>query len=209
MRGARAGTSGSSSGPELSTERLLLRRWRSSDSEPFAALNGDPEVMEHFPAALTRAESDQMIASLEGRFEQNGFGLWAVEVRASGEMIGFVGLNVPSFDAHFMPAVEIGWRLSRSAWGHGYATEAARASLSFGFEESELDEIVAMTTTTNARSAAVMERLGMTREAADDFDHPAIEAGHPLRRHILYRISAEEWAARRLDGEGRGPRSGR
>jgi ribosomal-protein-alanine N-acetyltransferase len=152
--------------------------------------------MEHFPDTLTRAESDQMISSLEGRFEQNGFGLWAVEVRASGEMIGFVGLNVPSFDARFMPAVEVGWRLCRSAWGHGYATEAARVSLSFGFEQAGLDEIVAMTTTTNSRSAAVMERLGMTREAADDFDHPAIEAGHPLRRHILYRISAEEWAAR-------------
>jgi len=152
--------------------------------------------MEHFPDTLTRAESDQMISSLEGRFEQNGFGLWAVEVRASGEMIGFVGLNVPSFDARFMPAVEVGWRLCRSVWGHGYATEAARVSLSFGFEQAGLDEIVAMTTTTNSRSAAVMERLGMTREAADDFDHPAIEAGHPLRRHILYRISAEEWAAR-------------
>ena len=183
-------------GPALETERLLLRRWRSSDEEPFAALNGDREVMEHFPSVLTRAESDAMIADLEARFERQGYGLWAVEVRATGEMIGFVGLNLPAFEAHFMPAVEVGWRLSRSAWGHGYATEAARASLSYGFSEAGLDEIVAMTTTTNSRSAAVMERLGMRRDPADDFDHPRIERGHPLRRHILYRISAAEWARR-------------
>jgi ribosomal-protein-alanine N-acetyltransferase len=150
--------------------------------------------MEHFPNRLTRAESDQMISSLEDRFEQNGFGLWAVEVRTSGEMIGFVGLNVPSFDAHFMPAVEVGWRLARSAWGYGYATEAAAASLSFGFREAGLNEIVAMTTTTNSRSAAVMERLGMSRDPADDFDHPGFERGHRLARHILYRISARRWA---------------
>jgi ribosomal-protein-alanine N-acetyltransferase len=180
----------------LATERLLLRRWRSSDEGPFAALNGDEEVMEHFPNILTRAESDWMLADLEARFERQGYGLWAVEVRATGEMIGFVGLNLPTFKEHFMPAVEVGWRLSKSAWGHGYATEAARASLSYGFSEAGLDEIVAMTTTTNSRSAAVMERLGMSRDPADDFEHPAIEQGHPLRRHILYRISAAEWARR-------------
>jgi ribosomal-protein-alanine N-acetyltransferase len=183
-------------GPALETERLLLRRWRSSDEEPFAALNGDEEVMEHFPNVLTRAESDWMIADLEARFERQGYGLWAVEVRESGEMVGFVGLNVPTFAAPFMPAVEVGWRLRKSAWGHGYATEAARASLSYGFSQAGLDEIVAMTTTTNSRSAAVMERLGMRRDPADDFEHPGIERGHPLRRHILYRLSADEWARR-------------
>ena len=199
MRQAPAESSGIPNGPELSTPRLLLRRWRGSDSEAFAALNGDPEVMEHLPSLLTRAESDQMIASLEARFEQNGFGLWAVEVCASGQMIGFVGLNVPSFPAHFMPAVEVGWRLSRAAWGHGYATEAARASLSYGFGEAGLDEIVAMTSTTNSRSAAVMERLGMSRDPADDFDHPGIEPGDRLARHILYRISARQWAEQGRD----------
>ena len=183
-------------GPALETERLLLRRWQRSDREPFAALNGDEEVMEHFPSVLSRAESDRMIANLEARFERHGYGLWAVKVRATGEMIGFVGLNVPAFEAHFMPAVEVGWRLSKSAWGHGYATEAARASLSYGFSEAGLEEIVAMTTTNNSRSAAVMERLGMSRDPADDFEHPGIERGHPLRRHILYRLSSDEWARR-------------
>jgi ribosomal-protein-alanine N-acetyltransferase len=177
---------------ELRTERLLLRHWRDSDREPFAAMNAHEEVMEHFVATRTRSESDEMIDWIESSFDAAGFGLWAVEVTATGEFIGFTGLVAPSFEAHFTPAVEVGWRLARPAWGHGYATEAARASLAFGFHEAGLEEIVAMTATTNVRSQAVMKRLGMTRDPADDFDHPRIDPAHPLARHVLYRISADQ-----------------
>jgi ribosomal-protein-alanine N-acetyltransferase len=173
---------------ELLTERLRLRRWRPSDRDPFAALNADPEVMEHFPAPLPRAESDALIDAIEAGFEARGFGLWAVEARASGALLGFTGLSVPSFDAPFTPAVEIGWRLAREAWGRGYATEAARAAAALGFDALGLAEIVSFTAVANARSRAVMERLGMTRDPADDFDHPRVAAGDPLRRHVLYRL---------------------
>lgn len=174
----------------LQTARLLLRRWRESDREPFAALNADPEVMEYFPARLGRAESDALIAQIEAGFESHGFGLWAAELRDSGEFLGFAGLAVPSFQAHFTPAVEVGWRLARHAWGHGYATEAGRAALRLGFTGLGLEEIVAMTAVANWRSRAVMERLGMSHDPADDFDHPTLPAGSPLRRHVLYRVSA-------------------
>jgi len=167
----------------------VLRRWRDADREPFAALNADPEVMEHFPARLTREQSDEMIDRLEALFDAQGFGLWAVEVAATGEFIGFTGLNRVPFQAPFSPAVEIGWRLSRQAWGHGYATEAARAVLAFGFETAGLDEIVSFTATTNLRSQAVMRRLGMTHDPAEDFDHPRVEDPR-LRRHVLFRLRA-------------------
>ena len=170
--------------------RLLLRRWREHDRQGFAAMNADPLVMEHFPDRLTRAESDALIAKIEAGFERHGFGLWALEVRASGELIGFCGLSVPSFDAHFTPAVEVGWRLARSAWGHGYATEAGLAAVTFGFQDAGLDEIVSFTSAANVRSRAVMERIGMTHDPADDFEHPALPVAHPLRLHVLYRISA-------------------
>lgn len=173
----------------LETQRLKLRRWRGDDREPFAELNRDSEVMEHFPAPLSRAQSDDLIEAIEAGFEVNGFGLWALELRESGEFIGFTGLAVPSFEAHFTPAVEVGWRLARSAWGRGYATEAARAALAFGFEQAGLDEIVSLTTVGNRRSRAVMERLGMTHDPAGDFDHPGIPVGHPQRRHVLYRLA--------------------
>ena len=179
---------------ELSTPRLLLRRWCAADREPFAQLNSDPAVMEHLPALLTRAESDGLIARIEDGFDERGYGLWALELRATGELVGFAGLEVPSFAAHFTPAVEIGWRLARSAWGQGYAAEAAKASLAFGFEQAGIGEIVSFTSTANARSQAVMRRLGMTRNPADDFDHPDLAQGHPLRRHVLYRIAASYWA---------------
>lgn len=174
-------------GPQLATPRLLLRGWRPSDREPFAAINADPEVMEHFPAPLGRAESDELVDSIEAGFERDGFGLWAVELRKGSGLIGFTGLAVPSFEAPFTPAVEVGWRLARPAWGHGYATEAARASLDFGFEQRDLPEIVSFTSVGNRRSRAVMERLGMTRNPGDDFEHPLIRDGDPLRRHVLYR----------------------
>ena len=171
----------------LTTSRLTLRRWRVADREPFAAINADPQVMEHFPAPLSGEQSDELVERIEAGFEANGFGLWALEVRESGELIGFTGLAVPGFEAHFTPAVEVGWRLARPAWGHGYATEAALAALEFGFGEAGLDEIVSFASAGNARSRAVMERIGMTHDPAYDFDHPSLPAGHPLRRHVLCR----------------------
>ena len=174
--------------PELTTARLLLRRWRDADREPFARLNGDPEVMRHFPSTLTPAESDRSIDQFDREFEDRGYGLWAVEVTGRFPFIGFVGLHRASFEAHFTPAVEVGWRLDRPYWGRGYASEAARAALGFGFDDLGLDEIVSFTTHGNARSRAVMERLGMVRDPDDDFDHPSVPAGHPLRRHVLYRL---------------------
>ncbi len=168
----------------MQTERLILRRWRPDDREPFAALNADPEVMRYFPAPLSRAESDAFVDFCDARIESEGFGWWALERRDTRAFIGFTGLSRPSF----MPAVEIGWRLARSAWGHGYATEAARACAAFGFDTLELEEVVSFTAAGNARSRAVMERIGMTRDPADDFEHPSLPAGHPLRRHVLYRL---------------------
>jgi len=178
-----------SSPSQLRTARLLLRAWRETDRAPFAVLNADPIVMEYFPGRLTRAESDQLIARIEAGFASSCYGLWALEVRATGEFVGFTGLAVPSFDAHFTPAVEVGWRLARSAWGKGYATEAAVASIAFGFADAGLAEIVSFTSTTNVRSRAVMERIGMSHDPADDFDHPDLEETDPLRPQVLYRIS--------------------
>ena len=179
--------------PSLPTDRLLLRGWRDADREPFAALNADPEVMAHFPSRLSRGTSDMLIDGAVEGWAANGFGLWALERRADGRFLGFTGLARPSFEAHFMPAVEVGWRLARDAWGHGYATEAARAALEFGFETVGLGEIVSFTVPDNVRSRAVMERLGMRHDPADDFDHPKLPQGHPLRRHVLYRRSREDW----------------
>jgi ribosomal-protein-alanine N-acetyltransferase len=144
--------------------------------------------MEHFPEPLIRRQSDELVDRIEVGFAEDGFFLWAVEVRASGEFIGFTGLAAPGFEAHFTPAVEIGWRLARSAWGNGYATEAARAALLFGFEDAGLTEIVSFTTVENWRSRAVMERLGMSHDPRDDFDHPSLPPGHPQRPHVLYRL---------------------
>jgi RimJ/RimL family protein N-acetyltransferase len=174
------------------TERLLLRRWRAADREPFAAINADPRVMELLPGTLSRAESDEYVDAIEESFERRGYGLWALELRASGELIGLTGLNRVAFEAHFTPAVEVGWRLAHFAWGHGYASEAGRAALAFGFEQARLGEIVSMTTTLNLRSQAVMERIGMHREQADDFVHPLARRAE-LRAHVLYRLSAERW----------------
>jgi RimJ/RimL family protein N-acetyltransferase len=178
----------------IETERLVLRRWRVEDREPFAALNADPVVMEYFPSTLDRRQSDDFIDQIEAGFAARGFGLWALEVKANREFIGFTGLSVPSFEAAFTPAVEIGWRLARGAWGNGYTTEAAEASLREGFVEHLLPEVVSFTYQKNVRSRAVMERLDMTRDPRDDFDHPVLE-DHPLARHVLYRITADRWRA--------------
>jgi RimJ/RimL family protein N-acetyltransferase len=180
---------------ELHTERLLLRRWRESDREPFAGMNADPEVMRYFRAPLDRDASDALIDRAEAGFDEHDYGLWAVEVRATGSFIGFIGLALQTFEATFNPSVEVGWRLSRDAWGHGFATEGARASLAHGFGPVGLDEIVSMTTRTNLRSQAVMQRLGMSTDPADDFEHPRLPEDHPLRPHVLYRISRDAWLA--------------
>ena len=174
--------------PFLRTDRLLLRPWREDDLESFAALNADPAVMEHFARPLDRSESDAFVARIMAHFAREGFGFWAVEAPGAAPLVGFVGLARPAFEAPFTPCVEIGWRLAREHWGKGYATEAARAALRYGFEQLSLDEIVAFTVPENVRSRAVMERIGMTRSADDDFDHPSLPEGHPLRRHVLYRV---------------------
>ena len=174
-------------GASLTTERLLLRPWRDADLAPFAALNADPAVMEYFPTTLSRAESDAAAARIQRELSERGFGLWALELRG-GPFIGFTGLAVPSFDADFTPCVEIGWRIAREHWGKGYASEAAHRALAFGFERLGLAEIVSFTAVGNTRSRRVMEKLGMSHDPADDFEHPSLPPGHPLRRHVLYRI---------------------
>jgi RimJ/RimL family protein N-acetyltransferase len=175
--------------PELRTERLVLRRWREPDRDAFAALNADPAVMEHLSKVLTREESDEFADRIEDGFEDRGYGLWAVEVIDGAPFIGFVGLSLATFEAPFTPAVEVGWRLAREHWGHGYATEAGRASLDFAFDVLELDEVLSFTVPANRRSWGVMERLGLRHDPADDFDHPNFPPGHRLRRHLLYRAS--------------------
>ena len=170
------------------TERLLLRQWREDDRDPFAAMNADPEVMRHFPSVLDREASDAVLDRLRAAVDEQGWGLWAVERLDTGQLLGFTGLSVPRHPLPFMPCVEVGWRLARSAWGHGFATEAAREALRVGFDELGLDEVVSFAVVGNTASRAVMERLGLTRDPADDFDHPALPVGHPLRRHVLYRL---------------------
>ncbi len=183
-------------GPILTTARLRLRQWREEDLAPFAALNADPQVMEFFPKVLTRAESDAVAGRIRDHFARHGFGLWAVEAPGVADFVGFVGLAIPSFEAHFTPCVEIGWRLAREHWGHGYATEAATAALAFGFGDRSLEEIVAFTVPANIPSRRVMGRLGMRHSPSDDFEHPAIADGHPLRSHVLYRLRRADWKPR-------------
>jgi ribosomal-protein-alanine N-acetyltransferase len=175
--------------PQLRTERLLLRGWCDDDRDPFAAVNVDPRVMEHFPAPLTRAESDAFVDAMIAGWDQRGFGLWCVEHPDAPGCLGFTGLNVPGFDAPFMPCVEIGWRLAYAVWGRGYAPEAARAALDYAWTTIGLDEVVSFTSVGNTNSRRVMEKIGMQHDPADDFDHPRLPPGDPLRRHALYRIA--------------------
>lgn len=172
----------------IETPRLILREWREADKKHFARINADPKVMEFFPARLTRAQSDALVAKLEAHFRKHGFGMYATELRSSNAFIGFVGLNIPSFRAHFTPCVEIGWRLSPEVWGQGLATEGAMAVLDYVREVLRLDELVSFTVPSNVRSRRVMEKLGMLHDPADDFDHPQLPPGHRLRRHVLYRL---------------------
>lgn len=177
---------------EFDTERLRVRQWRESDFAPFAVLNADPKAMEYFPKLLSRTESDEMAQRVQTLIAERGWGLWAVEIKATHEFIGFVGLHIPTVELPFSPCVEIGWRLAAAHWGQGYAPEAAKAALRIGFETLDLDEIVSFTALKNRRSRRVMEKLGM-REDAATFEHPNVPVGNPLREHCLYRLSREQW----------------
>jgi RimJ/RimL family protein N-acetyltransferase len=171
----------------IRTDRLLMRRWLDSDREPFAALNADPETMQFFPETLDRAASDALVDRIESRFDQQGYGLWALEVAETSEFIGFTGLNRLSDGVPGAGGVEVGWRLARHAWHRGYATEAARSAVAVGFDGVGLGEIWSMTAILNEPSQAVMRRLSMTEVAR--FDHPAVPSGHPLQPHVTYHLA--------------------
>ena len=174
--------------PVAETDRLILRTWRQSDRAPFARLNADSRVMEFFPATMSAQESNGLVDRIEQHFREHGFALYAAELKQTGEFIGFIGLAVPGFEAHFTPCVEIGWRLAAEYWGQGYATEGALEVVRHAFGSLNLPEIVAMTVPENARSRRVMEKIGMARHPGDDFDHPRVSNGHRLKRHVLYRL---------------------
>lgn len=178
---------------ELRTKRLVLRRWRDSDLDPFAKLNADPRVHEFMTIHPNREQSASFIERMEESFDTKGYGLWALELAETGEFIGYNGLVDVTYDVHFAPSIEIGWRMAWEAWGKGYATEAARASATYAFSEVGLDEVVAFCAVINQRSRNVMRRLGMVREVEDDFDYPLLPEGHPLKRMVLYRLRAENW----------------
>lgn len=175
----------------LTTERLILRRWQESDRHPFASMNADPLVREFLGNLLTTEESYRAIDRFEAGFEQHDFGLCAVELRQDHSFLGFIGLSVPGFQAPFTPCVEIGWRLAFPAWGHGYATEGARAMTAYAFGALKLESIVSFTAEQNLRSRHVMEKLGMTFDPSERFDHPNLPEDHLLRRHVLYRLRAD------------------
>jgi RimJ/RimL family protein N-acetyltransferase len=181
----------------LETGRLILRQWKRSDYAPYAALNADRVVMAFFTSTFTRRESNVMVSYLHGLISRRGWGVWAVERKSDGAFIGSVGLHVPRTRLPFSPCVEVGWRLAQAYWGQGYATEAASASLRFGFEVLDLPEIVAFTPLLNTRSVAVMQRLGMKTDPADNFAYPDVPAVSPLSEHCLYRITREMWALAR------------
>ena len=171
----------------IETQRLILRTWEGSDLLPFSRMNEDPAVMEFFPGTLSHDETVGLFTRITAHIEQIGYGLFAVELKETGDFIGFIGLNNPNFTAFFTPCVEIGWRLGRQFWGRGYATEGAGACLQHGFSVLKLEEIVSFTTKANTRSIRVMERIGMVFHG--EFEHPNIEEGHPLRTHVLYKIA--------------------
>ena len=175
------------------TDRLILRPWRQADRQPFSQMNADPRVMEFMPGVLSREESDRLTDRIVAHFRQHDFGPYAVELRQDHSFIGFIGLSIPLFEAHFTPCVEIGWRLSADHWGQGLATEGSSEVVSYAFEVMGLDALVSFTVPGNFRSRRVMEKLGMTHNPADDFDHPSLPAGHPVRRHVLYRLRRSEF----------------
>lgn len=175
----------------LTTNRIILRPWRESDREPFARMNADPRVMEFFAMRLSREESDAMVDRIETHFREHGFGLWAAELLRDGAFVGFVGFDIPSYEAPY--SVEIGWRLAVEHWGQGLATEGAQAVVGYGFQTLRFPEIVATTVPANTRSRRVMEKLGMTHDSTNDFEHPCLPEGHLLRRHVLYRLRRSDW----------------
>jgi RimJ/RimL family protein N-acetyltransferase len=179
-------------GTVIQTDRLLLRHWREEDRKAFYRMNSDPRVMEFMPACMTRAESDLLFERINDHFRERGFGLFAAELREEQIFIGFVGLAVPSFKAHFTPCVEIGWRLSADHWRRGLATEGAQAVMKYAFEKLTLDALVSFTVPQNVRSRRVMEKIGMTHYESDDFEHPNLPEGHPLRPHVLYRLRGHD-----------------
>jgi len=174
----------------IETPRLCLRQWRESDRVPFALMNADPRVMEFMPGCLTRAESDAVADRIEAHFSRHGFGLYAAELREGHQFAGYIGLAVPNFEAHFTPCVEIGWRLGAAYWGQGLATEGAGAVVKYAFENLGIRALVSFTVPGNTRSRRVMEKIGMTHDPSEDFDHPNLPEGHPLRRHVLYRLTS-------------------
>jgi RimJ/RimL family protein N-acetyltransferase len=186
--------------PVLVTDRLVLREWRDEDIAAFAELNADPVVMEYFPATLTPAQTAEVVDRIRSNFSTNGYGWWATEVRETGAFIGFIGLSAPSWEAHFTPTVEIGWRLSRHAWGHGYAPEGARAAIDWAFTNLDLpgDQLTSFTAVGNTKSRRVMEKLGFTHDPDEDFDHPMLPLDSHVSRHVLYRLRRASWS----DGDG-------
>lgn len=173
----------------LETNQLLLRSWSKEDLLPFAKLNANTKVMQHFPKTLTMEETKKMMEVLKQRFIKDGFSFFATELKATGEFIGFIGLNIPAYTTPFTPCVEIGWRIDEEFWNKGYATQGAEACLRWGFESLGLKEIVSFTATSNIASERIMQKIGMVRDVAGDFDHPSLATDHPLARHVLYKIS--------------------
>jgi RimJ/RimL family protein N-acetyltransferase len=180
---------------ELRTRRTLLRQWKDADLPAWVAMNADPEVRRHFPTLLSEEEARAEAQRVRDWIAQRGWGIWALEIPGVLPFAGVVGLHVTTFEAPFVPCVELGWRLSAAAWGRGYATEAASAATEFAFDRLDLPEVVAFTIPANTRSRGVMEKLGMRHDPADDFEHPRVEPGHPMRPHVLYRLTRENWRA--------------
>lgn len=179
--------------PRIETGRLLLREWREEDLPAFTAINGDARVAEFLGQTLSAGQTAEMVARIKTAFAEHGFGSWAVQIKSTGQFVGFTGLSIPKFEAAFTPCVEVGWRLAFDHWGRGFATEAAKAAIHFGFDQVGLTEIISFTTVANTRSIRVMEKLGMTRDPKDDFDHPNLPENHPIRPHVLYRLRKTDW----------------
>jgi len=178
---------------KIETSRLILREWKDTDFDPFKKMGLDPRVMEDFPSLLSPERSEAMIKGMQTHFQEHGFTFWATELKSTGQFVGFIGLALVSFDAHFTPAVEIGWRLAYESWGQGYAPEGAIAALQAGFNQLKLSEIVSFTAVRNIKSQRVMQKIGMTHLESENFNHPRIPPTHPLCKHVLYRAKRETW----------------
>jgi len=178
---------------EFETSRLRLRQWRDQDFKAFAKMNADAKVMEYYPSIITSEQSDELADKIQERIKENGWGFWALELKSTNTFIGFTGLNEPSYDLPVTPCIEIGWRLARKHWGNGYVTEAARKCLDVAFESLKLSTVYSFTSIQNKKSEAVMQRLNMLN-LEQNFEHPIIPIGNPLREHVLYKITKLEWS---------------